>query len=257
MPKKLKHVQKYGLNIDLNRLYRLFKQPDGRIIELGFSRGDWLVSFGELANFSISAARQHCRRKLNSLCKCDLIAVGVFKVSLGQTTYRVFLHLILSGATIAQLKRAFSYVRPDQHASNMFQAKEANSVARAIKNLLKLDARRQHYNRAPSQSNGSTGGGWSTINLDFRPTEQHRREYREWLATLARPGLLFRHGCDRHFKKVAKMPRKIQLKMKKKHRYPYWLEPFWFGSPRWDNEHSILTKGTKAGPEYFDIKEEE
>jgi hypothetical protein len=195
------NLKKYGVTIALNRLYRLFKQADDRIIELRISRGTWFVPFDGLADFSILAARKLARRALDRLYNCDLIAVGVFKVSVRQTNYEVVLHLIASGATIAELRSAFACVRPERDANNRLRARQVNSVGQAMKNLLNLDGRRRDNNPGPAQvsKKGGTGNGWRTVKPVYRPNELQRREYSEWLASLTPPGLLFRYGCDRHF----------------------------------------------------------
>src|SRR6202023_1753434 len=66
------------------------------------------------------------------------------------------------------------------------------------------------------------------------PSGKRRTEFYEWLLDLEPTDRLIRYGCDRYFNKLVKRPRTIRAKVKKRRRYPFWLQPYMFGNGRPD-----------------------
>ena len=200
---------------DPSRLQRLISEADHPIVALRIRHPAWIVTHGNLARFSISAAQKMTRRGFDNLFFPHLVAVGLFKVLVDPTDYKIELHLIVTGASKIKVERAFHDAR----------AEHIGSVRRAIDNMV----------NGRLETPGASGG-WTTIRAygeEIDPNSEQWPEYIRWVKVHFR-SLIFRYGCDRHLNKLEKRPRKKERKVKKQHPYPYWLEPYSFAGPRWE-----------------------
>jgi hypothetical protein len=173
------------------------------------------VSHGELASFSISAAQKMVRRGFDNLFFPNLVAVGLFTVFVDSTDYKIELHLIVTGASKIKVERAFKDARAEHVAS----------ISGAIEDML---------NGTPEVPIAS--GQWTTVRGYSKRVEPNSEQWREYIGWLKAhfQSLVFRYGCDRYWNKLEKRPRKKERKVKKRHPYPYWLEPYSFAGPRWE-----------------------
>src|ERR1035437_8360095 len=249
-------------------MHWLLSEYPGPLYEVRLRRMAWSQLFGDL-HPSVGALKKLNRRALYNLYDPDVVAVGTCKVSVAADAYRCEIHQIVAGAAEHALKRAFV---PSEkvEVAGFFWTKEVENLGEVINDVLDCGLRRWKNPRQRESANevpeAAKSIGWSSVSpamfsadpvAPSNVTKNSWPEYYAWRLGLTDDACMIRYGCDRYFNALHKAQRTRVKNVPKKHRYPYWLEPFWFGSPRWDNEHSILTKGTKAGPEYFDIKEEE
>jgi hypothetical protein len=201
--------------VDRGRLQRLFTEADRPIVALRIRHPAWFVPHGQLASFSIPAAQKMTRRGFDNLFFPHLVVVGLFKVFADPTDYKIELHLIVAGASKIKLERAFHDAR----------AEHIGSVRRAIDNMV----------NGRLQTRG-VSGEWKTIRPYGEEMDQNSEqwpEYIRWLRINFR-SLVFRYGCDRYWNRLRKNSRKKPEKVKKRHPYPYWLEPYSFAGPRWE-----------------------
>ncbi len=229
-----------GTVVDSRRLQRLICETDHPIVALRIRHPAWIVAHGNLARFSISAAQKMTRRGFDNLFFPDLVALGLFKVFVSQTDYKIELNLIVAGASKIKVERAFHDTR----------AEHIGSVHRAIDNMLngRLQAR-------------GASGEWTTIRAYGEEIDQNSEqwpEYIRWLKVHLR-SLVFRYGCDRHWNRLRKAPRLRETKVKKRHPYPEWLEPYWFGGEWWANQNIDRSrpKRGEAGPDYFNLEDDD
>ena len=241
-------------SLDTNRVQRLLTQAGAPIVALRIRHLSWIVPSGRLQSFSISAAQKLVRRGLDSLFQPSMVALGRFKIFVRQSEYLIELHLVVAGATRIKLERAFHDAR----------AAPIKSIRRAIENM--LNGRLQ----IPDSF-----GAWKTLiayGEELDPSHEQWLEYIAWLRKHS-GRLLFRYGCDRHWNKLNKYPRRMQSKVKKGHPDPHWLEPFQFGGPFWDQnvvEHRLprpprLSRLTRRrlgleeeeDPDYFNLEDDE
>jgi hypothetical protein len=202
-------------SIGFTRLEELFRQAGDPLVALRIRHQSWIVPFGQLQSFSVSAAHKLVRRGLDGLLRPSIVAVGRFKIFVQQSDYAIELHLVVAGATRIKLERAFADARVG----------ETKNVKHAIRNMLRGTLQIRSF------------GTWTTLRAygeEIGPSCEQWPEYVRWLPKHFGM-LLFRYGCDRYMNKLEKRPRKIETKVKKEHPYPDWLEPYQFGQPRWDN----------------------
>ena len=211
----------FGATVD-RRLLRLFAKAERPVVALRAAHPSWNVPYGKLAHFSIPAAQKMTRRGFDSLFYSDLVAVGIFRIFAGQDGYLIELHQLVAGASGAKLEGAFNDAR----------AQQVENVGRAIHSLL--------HDRV--QTSGPSIA-WKTLQPGEKlvSSSEHWPEYIGWLRTHFR-SLVFRYGCDRYLNKLKKAPRRKQPKVRKRHPYPDWLEPFWFGGPWWDKDVEFLRR---------------
>jgi hypothetical protein len=234
-------------SLDTNRVPRLLTQAGAPLVALRIRHPSWIAASGRLQGFSISAAQKLVRRGLDSLFQPSMVALGRFKIFVRQSEYVIELHLVVAGATRIKLERAFDDAR----------AAPIKSVRRAIDNMLsgRLQIRDSFGARKTLIAYGE----------ELDPSHEQWLEYIAWLRKHS-GRLLFRYGCDRYWNKLEKQTRQIKTKVKKEHPYPDWLEPYWFGQPRWDDyiEQPLpwrFRRGKrafqKADPHYFDLEDDE
>jgi hypothetical protein len=204
---------------EIPAVHRLLHKSAGPLFEVRIGRGAWAQPAGKLNRVSIAAAKKLNRWALDQLYYPDLIAVGVFKVSVAPKHegggWKCEIHQIVSGAKKKELEKVFSSSR---HASgNFLKVKEVTNLGQAISDVLKRDVQGwQHL--------------YQTEITPDRPKKGHRAEYYEWLLDLSPADRVVRYGCDRHFNKLKKKPRLVPVKVRKGHPNPTWLGPYMFGS---------------------------
>ena len=102
---------------------------------------------------------------------------------------------------------------------------------------------------------------WKSIrpySNEGKPNSEQWPEYIGWVRSHVR-SLVFRYGCDRYWNRLRKEPRLLKSKVKKRHPYPEWLEPFWFGGEWWANKNIDRSrpKRGEAGPDYFNLEDDD
>ena len=202
---------------EIPAVHRLLRKSAGPLYEVRVSRGGWAQPAGKLDRASIAAAKKLNRWALDQLYYPDLIAVGVFKVSVAPEHegggWKCEIHQIVSGAKKKELEKVFSSSRPA--AGNFLRVKEVTNLGQTISDVLKRDVQGwQHPYR-------------TEITPD-RPKKGHRAEYYEWLLDLSADERVVRYGCDRYFNRLKKKPRLVR--QKKKRPSPIWLSPYLFGT---------------------------
>ena len=133
----------------------------------------------------------------DSLFQPSMVALGRFKIFVRQSEYLIELHLVVAGATRIKLERAFHDAR----------AAPIKSIRRAIENM--LNGRLQ----IPDSF-----GAWKTLiayGEKFDPSHEQWLEYIAWVRKHS-GRLLFRYGCDRHWNKLNKYPRRMENQSRKK-----------------------------------------
>jgi hypothetical protein len=227
--------------VDRGRLQRLFTEADRPIVALRIRHPAWFVPHGQLASFSIPAAQKMTRRAFDSLYYPNLVAVGLFKAFTSPTDYLVELHQIVAGAEKSGLERVFFDAWAD----------EVESVQNAIENML---------NGRPETHVAS--GKWKTIRPHSEEVKLNSEQWPEYIGWLKAHfhSLVFRYGCDRYWNRLRKEPRLLKSKVKKPHPYPYWLEPYWFDGPYWDNKNIDRSRPKRApdtGMDYFNLEDDD
>jgi hypothetical protein len=253
---------------------QLIRQTGQQAYEIRVTRGGWTRQVGELQAFDITVARDWNRRALNSLYNPDLIAVGMFKVSLATNGPDVFwvgeIHQIVVGETKQNLDRAFSGGRPDERIANMFLATEVEDLTSTIQDILKLRCQSWHD---PQRADTEISWGrseWQSVPV-VRPapvTRERWDEFYAWLLSLSYDATVIRYGCSRKFNALQKKPRivgpTIATKLKQRHSAGH-LEPYQFGGPKWENrdpqqvgyvKRNVPYRPGSALDDYFDLDDE-
>jgi hypothetical protein len=195
------------------------KEP-GPFYEVWIARATWQRPFEALQRASIPAAKQLNRRALDNLYSRDVVAVGMFKVSVAPASWGpkwvCYIHLLISGTSKENIEKVFLTQRslPGQH--NTVWIKEVENLGQSIANVLSPRLREWGL---PSSDPG-----------ELRPKNVQRTEYYSWLFRLPAGVRIVRYGCDRYFHKLSKEPRLYRPKIRKKRPYPVWLQPYMFGS---------------------------
>jgi hypothetical protein len=196
-------------------VYRLIKATGGPVHEVRLTLDRWGRPKGALRRVSIQAARKLNSRALDSLYNPDLVAVGTVKVAVDdqEPCWTVEVHEIVAGADKSDLKRAFA---------NLASIKEltAKDLGQAISEALRRDLQQLQH---PFESEPS--GPF--------PKANRRAEFYKWVFCMSVGARMIRYGCDRYLNKLAKKPRTIRPKVRKKRRYPRHLEHHMFGGGKW------------------------
>jgi len=236
---------------EIPRVYRLLQQTKGPIFEIRLSRATWARPIGQLRFANLGWAKQLLRRAFDSLYQPHIVAVGTFKVSAvndGETAYwRCEMDHLAAGVDKDKLEKAF----PDEKAHAQFDFIVPHiipvlNLGQAISRVLRRDLEPWQHPRRPDP-NASP------------PSIAQRTEFNNWLLDLPVGARLFRYGCDRHWNRLSKQPRVFRSKPRKKRPYPYWLVPFMFGGPRWENEEprDFSIEVINSGSDYFNLEDEE
>ena len=204
----------------------------------------WSQLFGDL-HPSVSAIMKRNRRALYNLYDPDVVAVGTCKVSVAADDYRCEIHEIVAGAEQDDLKRVFL---PSEkvEAACFFGAKKVENLGAVINDVLDHALRRWKNPRQRESANevpeAAKSTGWSSVRpamfsgnpaAPSNVTKDCWPEYYAWRLSLMNDACMIRYGCDRYFNALHKAQRTRVKKARKKHPYPYWLEPHMFGRGRW------------------------
>jgi hypothetical protein len=196
---------------EIQAAYRLLAKAAGPVHIVQVIRGVWERSIGNLNRVSIAAAKQLNRRALDSLYNSDIVAVGMFRISISlensEPRWIPEIYEIVAGPTKDELYAAFHSSRPGNlDSTRILQVK---TLGEAISDVLRRDLE-------------GRGG--------FGPNKSHRAEFYSWLVCLRLGARVIRYGCDRYFNKLPKPPRLRLTKNPKRRPKPYWLAPYMYGS---------------------------
>jgi hypothetical protein len=192
-------------------VHKLFAQAAGPIHVLRIVRGIWERPIDNLNRVGLAAAKQFNRRALDGLYNSDIVAVGMFNVSIALknsgSRWIPEIREIVAGPSKDELYAAFHSSRRGN--PGFIRVDPVETLGDAISDVLRRDLE----------------GQWS-----FRPKKSHRAEFYSWLVRLPVDERIIRYGCDRYFNKLSKPPRVRVIKIPKKRPYPYWLELSMYGS---------------------------
>jgi hypothetical protein len=179
--------------------------------EFELRRTSWVQDKGHLADTSLIAVSKTLRRALDSLREPSLVAVGIIDAQWGLGKWHVGARVFVAVSPDVNLYRAFDHTKG---IAGPLVVLPVPDVGVALKRLFR-DA--QVAKCTP----------WSDEAL---PKRSLRGEYYAWLAGLEPNARVFRYGCDRYFNKMKKTLRPIELKPKKRHPNPWWLEIYRYGN---------------------------
>jgi hypothetical protein len=213
-------------------IHWLLSEHPGPLYEVRFRRVAWSQLFGDLKP-SLGAINKLNRRALYNLYNPGLVAVGTVKVSVANGAYVCEIHQIVSGAAEHALKRAFV---PSEkvEVAGFFWTKEVENLGPAISSVLRHGPRtwknpvqRERTNEAPNSAKATRWRTVSPVTLaaPSNTTNDCWREYYTWRLGLPYNACMIRYGCDRYFNLLHKAQRTRVKKVRKKHPYPYWLDP--------------------------------
>ena len=185
------------------------------------------------------------------------MAVGTFKAAPaglvdGWKRWICELHQIVAGVQQKDFDRIFltqhdrGELRTKRRQSdipNMVRVRKITKLGPTISKVLRQDLRGWRH-------------PWRDEIPPQRPTKAQRREFYEWLIGLSPDARIIRYGCDQHFHKLEKKSRPIRAKVRKKRPYPYWLQPYFFGShnrDQMDKERSLQDYADERRRNYREI----
>jgi hypothetical protein len=221
-------------------IHWLLSEYSGPLYEMRFRRVAWSQLFGDL-HPSVGTIMKRNRRALDDLFNNRLVAVGAIKVSVANGAYICEIHQIVAGAAEHALKRAFV---PSQkvEATSFIWTKEIENIGPVIYSVLdhglrrwKNPRQRESPNEVPEAAKATRWHTVSPVTLaaPSNATNDCWREYYAWRLGLPYGAWMIRYGCDPYFNLLHKAQRTPVKKVRKKHPYPYWLEPYMFGRGRW------------------------
>jgi hypothetical protein len=215
---------------DVRAAVRLLNSARGPFHEIRVSRALWSRPFGKLDKAPIAAARQLNRHALDRLYDCEIIAVGSFNVAPSpayqEKRWICEIHQVVAGANKDNLERVFSTKRSRGEICtrkrmlfvDYLRVKEIQALGPIVSEVLKYDLSGWQHPWRPEMS-------------IERPNKPQRREFYAWLLSLSPRARLMRYGCNRQFKNLERKPRiPPPPRTARKHPYPFWLEPYFFGS---------------------------
>jgi hypothetical protein len=176
-----------------------------------FTREGWQREKGELSEASLGAIEKAIRRALDRLNDASVIAIGVMDAWWGFEDWQLGAQFLVSGPTRSELLDAFSQ---SKDTGGNLEVTAVRDVKAALKELFGGSVKAKKSPRFMAETIG----------------RKSRGEYYAWLAATKPGERLFRYGCDRYLHPLVKSPRKISLKPKKPHPYPWWLERFMYGT---------------------------
>ena len=196
---------------EIPAVHKLFTRAAGPVHVVRIVRGVWERPIGNLNRVSIVAAKQLNRRALDSLYNADIVAVGMFRISISLENsgprWIPEIYEIVAGPSKDELYAAFRNSRPGN--LDFTGIEPVKTLGDAISDVLSRDLE----------------GRWG-----FRPKKSHRAEFYNWLVGQPLGARIIRYGCDRYFNKLPKPPRLRLTKIPKRRPKPYWLEPYMYGS---------------------------
>lgn len=183
---------------EIPTIFGLLKD-NGPVCEVRILRDSWNRPVGSLCAANIPAAQQLNRRALDKLFCPDLIAVGMFKVSLHwgapSEGWICEIHELVAGANKQDLEQAIV-------TSGNEWVREVDDLGAALSRLFRLEVR--SWNPFGDKHPG------------YRLDSQYRAELYQWLLDLRPDARMIRYGCNRHWKKLTKKPQTIRPKTPRK-----------------------------------------
>jgi hypothetical protein len=184
---------------------------DRQVWKVWITRDAWKREKGELAEASLGAIEKTIRRALDRLNDPSIIAVGVMDAWWGFDNWELGAQFLVSGPTRSELLDAFSKTKD---IGGSLEVTAVRDLKVALTQLFGDSGKAKKSPRFMAETIG----------------RKSRGEYYAWLASTKPGERLFRYGCDRYLHPLGKSPRKILLKPKKRHPYPWWLASSMYGS---------------------------
>jgi hypothetical protein len=196
---------------EIPAVHQLFARAAGPVHVVRIVRGVWERPINSLNRVSIAAVKQLNRRALDRLYNSDVVAVGMFKISISLEnsgpSWIPEIYEIVVGPSKEELYAAFHNSRSGNQG--LIRVEPVKTLGDAISDVLRRDLE-----------------GWR----GFEPKKSHRAEFYSWLVRLPVGERIIRYGCDRYFNKLTKRPRQRLTKLPKKRPYPHWLESHMYGN---------------------------
>jgi hypothetical protein len=193
------------------RIAELLTRQSEPLYEVRAYRPFWPHDLGELVSCDdIRSARCLVRRVLDNLFDNTVIAVGTYKTK-PFARWVGGIHLIVAAHDQEALTKGFKSVQPGQYPE--VYVEEIRDLETKIEEVLDNNLPKKDPNL-----------------IDGAIPRSERTEFYKWLLTLDIDARVMRYGCDQAFSPKERKQRTMNLKPKKKHPYPYWLERYFFGS---------------------------
>jgi hypothetical protein len=195
------------------------------VVKLRYTRGSWARKDGELALRDLTkdekqrrlvtndpmatgqaGVEKALRRAFDKINDPNVFAVGMRDAWYGPKSWEIGVSLIVTGVTESKLRDIFpsGYLVIDP-------------ISEPRESLRKLLAESRRAKLLPP------------LTLVARMPKRRQLEYLAWLAGMKPNERLFRYGCDRYFNRLEKTKRVSQIRPKKPHPFPFWLQHHWFG----------------------------
>ena len=210
----------------LPAILRLFRRRKEPVLEVRLVCGDWSRRRGQLHTANIARARRRIRTLFDSLFNPTIVAVGSFKVAAAANSAQRWIfeaHLLVAGVEAKDLEELLTEQRPGLWFDNFWLVKPAKDVDAVARRILRRDLL---YWIPPVHCGDDRQ----------RMSNALRTELYAWLFGWKLSDLTIRYGCDRHYRHLAKKPRRYQRKGTRKRIYPTWLIPHMFGGQKWDHK---------------------
>jgi hypothetical protein len=158
---------------------RLMEQQDGAIHKIVVWKPDWGCPFGWLHYIKPATAKALMTSVFNSMCSVSVVAVGTFQVVPfgGPDRYFSEINVVVAGADLEELEKAFSPVQPDASV-RISKVSDLNETIDKVTSCNTLRLYQQD---------------------DDRPEAAQLTEFYTWLANMKLGARLFRYGCDESF----------------------------------------------------------
>jgi hypothetical protein len=195
-------------------------KEEGPFFEVMVSRSTWSCPLDDIKSLSLNSTRKLFRSGLDKLYMPTISAIGGIKVSYyhesGTARWRVDVNAIVAGASKEELRSAFITSR-ERHGDFLL-VEGVSDIQKTLRRVLSSQLSVWRNPLLPK--------------IDAkRPPKKRRGQYYEWLLNIGLNELVIRYGCDRHFKKLNKQPRRIKPPKPRKVRPdPIWLQRWQFGT---------------------------
>jgi hypothetical protein len=196
-------------NANFTKIANLFAATDGAsVFEVRIQKQDWSRQAAHLVGAVLSGIEKGTRRALDDLRLPGTLAVGQMDAWWVQSRWVLGTRMLIVGPSKQELYKVL--------ARFSCEVAEVADVAKVLTEQLET----LHFPkklRALSVSNEFV-------------KRTRRVEYYEWLYTLKAGSRIFRYGCNRYWQKLEKRARPMQVKVKKGHPLPRWLERYQYGN---------------------------
>jgi hypothetical protein len=187
---------------------RIWARNDGELVLRGLSRDEkfrrWETNDPMLTDEA--GVMKALRRAFDKINDPNVFAVGMRDAWYGLKSWEIGVSLIVAGVTESKLREIFpsGYLVIDP-------------ISEPRESLRKLLAESRRAKLLPP------------LTLVARIPKRRQLEYFAWLAGMKPNQRVFRYGCDRYFNRLEKTKRVSQIRPKKPHPFPFWLQHHWFG----------------------------